>query len=88
MKIGSEALAALVRDRLLADYRVASQPIDVRCSDGCVSLVGFVDTPEQKELVVRLVSGLIGVRSVTDGIEVRTISLSRTQATDDTWIRT
>jgi len=71
LTIGGEVLAALVRDRLLVDYRLASQPIDVCCCEGCVSLVGFVDTPEQKRLAVELVAGMIGVRSVKDEIVVR-----------------
>ncbi len=87
MSICSEALVALVRDRLLSDYRLAAQPIDACCCDGCVSLVGFVDTDEQKQLAVQLVVGLIGVRSVKDEIVVRSLAPAASDASGDTWAR-
>ena len=74
MSIGNQVLGALVRDRLLGDCRLAAQPIDVSCCDGCVSLIGFVDTPEQKQLAMQLVMGLIGVRSIEDEIVVRSLA--------------
>ncbi len=85
MTIGSEALAALVRDRLLADCRIASQPIDVSCCEGCVSLIGFADTLEQKRLAVQLVTGLIGVRTVKDEIVVRSVPAAAIESAGDTW---
>ena len=73
MSVGNEALVALVRDRLMGDSRTAAQPIDVCCSEGFVSLIGFVDTLEQKSLAVQLVTGLIGVRNIKDEIVVRSL---------------
>ena len=87
MSIGSQALVALVRDRLLADHRLSAQPIDACCCDGCVSLVGFVDTPEQKQLAVQLIVGLIGVRSVEDQIVVRSLAPGVPEPAGDTWAR-
>ena len=71
MSIENEALVAVIRDRLLQDRRVAALAIDVRCCEGFVSLVGCVDTVEQKELAVQLVRGMVGVRSVEDELVVR-----------------
>jgi len=84
LSIGNQVLAALVRDRLLADSRLAAQPIDACCCEGCVSLVGFVDAPEQKQLAVQLVIGLIGVRSVEDEIVVRSLMPAVTAPAGDT----
>ena len=69
--ICNEALQGIVRTRLFTDSRISGMPIDVRCCDGCVSLLGAVDRPEQKELAVQLVAGMIGVKEVTDEIVVR-----------------
>ena len=74
MSIGNQVLAVLVRDRLLADCKIAAQTIDVCCCDGCVSLLGLVDAPEHKELAVQLATGLIGVRSIKDEIVVRSLT--------------
>jgi osmotically-inducible protein OsmY len=76
-----------VRDRLLTDHRLSAQPIDACCCDGCVSLVGFVETVEQKQLAVELVSGLIGVQSVRDEIVVRIVEPVAPEAVEDTWAR-
>lgn len=76
LSLYSEALVALVRDRLLQDFRLAGQAIDVRCCDGDVSLVGAVDAPELKKLAVELISGLIGVRWVRDELVVRPVRKS------------
>ena len=71
MSLGNDALVELIRGRLMQDSRIAALSIDVMSSDGFVSLVGFVDTPEQKQLAVHLVTGLIGVRNVKDELSVK-----------------
>ena len=71
MSIGNEALVAMIRDRLGHDSRIASQAVDVCCADGYVLLVGCVDTIEQRDIAVQLVTGLIGVRNVVNELAVR-----------------
>lgn len=72
MSIENEALVSAVRGRLMQDHRLAALAIDVCSADGHVSLMGCVDTIEQKTLTIELVRGLIGVRKVTDELLVRT----------------
>jgi len=78
MSIGNHAMIALISERLSCDSRLASQAIDVCCADGFVSLVGCVDTIEQKKLAVHLVIGLIGVRNVKDELVVRGLAPAAT----------
>ena len=69
--IFDEALGQTIRARLQQDRRTAGVTVDVNCCDGCICLVGNVDSNEQKEAAVFLVEGLAGVRSITDQIIVR-----------------
>ena len=71
MSIKNRALMAVIQDRLLEDSRIASLAIDVNCADGFVCLVGSVDTVEQKELAVELITGMVGVRNVSEELRVR-----------------
>ena len=87
MSIENEALVALIRARLLQDSRIAALAIDVCSCDGHVSLIGSVDTPDQKKLTVELVRGLIGVRNVVDELRVRTVSSPvAIAAAQDDWV--
>lgn len=65
------AMCQLVRERLQHDARTAGMTVDVSCSNGYISLVGSVDTKEQKDTAIFLLEGLTGVKSVTDQIVVR-----------------
>ena len=71
MSIKNQALMEAIRDRLLEDSRIASLAIDVSCADGFVCLVGSVDTVEQTELAVKLITGMVGVRNVREELRVR-----------------
>ncbi|MHB9035512.1 MAG: BON domain-containing protein [Armatimonadota bacterium] len=71
MSLINDALMAMICDRLACDRRVSALPIDVCCCDGQVSLIGVVDTAEQKRLALDLVSGVMGVHSVIDQIMVK-----------------
>jgi osmotically-inducible protein OsmY len=66
-----EALIQLVRQRLMQDNRTAGVTVDVGCTDGCICLMGRVDTLEQAETAELVVEGMIGVRSVLNNIIVR-----------------
>ena len=76
MSIRNQALVAVIRDRLMADGRISALAIDVSCAEGFVCLIGSVDTAEQRDLAVELVTGMVGVRNVQDELFVRTSTIS------------
>jgi len=57
----------------MQDWRIASLALDICCSEGHVALAGMVDSPEQKRIVVQIVSGMIGVRNVRDELRIRAV---------------
>ena len=71
MSFRNDALVSIIRDRLMRDSRIAALSIDISCSEGYVSIVGVVDSPEQRDLIINLVSGMIGVRNVMDQLTVK-----------------
>lgn len=71
MSLRNDALISIIHDRLMRDSRIAAFTIDISCSDGYVSLNGVVDSVEQRELIINLVSGMIGVRNVRDQLKMR-----------------
>lgn len=85
MSIGNEALVGLIRSRLTQDSRISALAIDVCCADGFVSLIGVVESAEQKKLAVDLVTGMIGVRNVKDELRIRAVS-SGAAAKQDDWM--
>ena len=66
-----EALGQMIRQRLLQDKRTAGLTVDVCCSNGCICLVGHVDSRAQKDAALFLIEGLPGVRSVSDQMIIR-----------------
>ncbi|OFX13642.1 MAG: hypothetical protein A2Z18_08730 [Armatimonadetes bacterium RBG_16_58_9] len=76
MSIRNQVLAAVIRDRLLEDGRIAALAIDVSCADGFVRLVGNVDTAEQRDLAVELITGMVGVRNVEEELLVREAAMA------------
>lgn len=66
-----EALSQLIRQRLMADCRTAGVTVEVNCSDGCICLLGHVDSAEQRKTAELLIEGMTGVRSVLNRIMVR-----------------
>lgn len=70
------ALNQIIRERLQQDRRTAGATVDVNCCEGCISLVGRVDTEEQKQAAVFVVEGLTGVRMIHDHIVVRHVTIS------------
>jgi osmotically-inducible protein OsmY len=69
--IFDEAMGQLIRQRLMQDRRTAGVTIAITCADGCISLMGRVDTEEQKNATLFLINGMAGVRSVHDQIIVK-----------------
>jgi len=84
MSLQNEALMNIIRSRLTGDSRIAALMIDIGCAEGFVVLRGVVDSEEQRDIVVRLVTGLIGVRNVIDQLKVRTARPAAVTADD--WI--
>jgi osmotically-inducible protein OsmY len=66
-----EALIQLVRQRFMQDTRTQGAMVDICCSEGCICLIGRVDTSEQKLTAGMLVEGMHGVKSVLNNITVR-----------------
>jgi osmotically-inducible protein OsmY len=65
------AVVDTVRDRLLADTRLAGQCIDVMPCDGYCALIGCVDTDDQRELASELAGGISGVGKTENYLLVR-----------------
>ncbi|MEN6521457.1 MAG: BON domain-containing protein [Armatimonadota bacterium] len=65
------AMGQLIRERLQQDKRTAGVTVEINCADGCISLIGEVDSEEQKNTTLFLIEGLSGVRSVMDQIIIR-----------------
>jgi osmotically-inducible protein OsmY len=70
-----EALAQKVIEAIAQDIRIGGLPIMVRAAHGEISLKGYVDTIEQKELALSVTQGISGVRHVmTDELTVKEAS--------------
>ncbi len=65
MAFQDAALAQMVINAIYQDKRIGGKPIMVRAADGEISLKGWVDTPEQRELARLVALGILGVRHVT-----------------------
>lgn len=60
-----------IRDHLVLDQRLAGQAIKIIVNEGCVQLIGVVDTEEHRHLAVEMTEGVSGVHVVEDLLEVR-----------------
>lgn len=65
-----DRIAYEVRRALQIDSRLAEESIDVHVQDGVVRLVGYVATPDQRQIAVRIAGRLAGVRDVVDELAV------------------
>ncbi|HZQ99528.1 MAG TPA: BON domain-containing protein [Chloroflexota bacterium] len=63
-------LARAVRHALEWDVVVPHERIHTTVADGRVTLSGQVDSPHQRDAAIRVVRALVGVRDVTDEIEI------------------
>lgn len=70
--VQDEALAQRVKNAITQDKRIGGLPILVRAANGEISLKGFVEQQDQKELAMVVAQGIPGVRQVnTDELAVR-----------------
>jgi hypothetical protein len=67
---GDLQLAYLIVEELVADARVADQPIGVEVRNGVVVLTGTVDTPETRDLVGDTVRQTGGVVDICNALQV------------------
>lgn len=65
------ALCESVMRCLMQDTRLAGQPIPVSVNKWCVMLVGPVDTEENRQLVLELTKGVVGVRGIEDRLTIQ-----------------
>lgn len=62
---------ALMQAQLFSDKPVGYWPIHIQTKDGIVYLSGVVDTQQQRNNIIRLTRGVIGVKSVISAISVK-----------------
>jgi len=65
------AIRQLIMERLQQDKRTAGAMVDVSCTDGCIRLIGQVDSEEQKKAALFIIEGLPGISNISDQIIVR-----------------
>lgn len=65
------ALSESVRRCLMQDTRLVCQPIHVSMNKGYVMLVGPVDAEENRQLVLELTEGVVGVRGIEDRLTIQ-----------------
>ena len=84
--IADKEITKAVGIEMIVDPIVAGVNIDIRTSDGIVSLDGTVDNLGIKERSERIALSVLGVRSVINKLELRDVAKSDLAITDDiTW---
>jgi hyperosmotically inducible protein len=63
-------LAAKVKSAFSNDADLKMLPIDVRASNGAVTLYGTADNPKLRDKAVRIASGVEGVKSVNANVQI------------------
>jgi hyperosmotically inducible protein len=69
--LGDSALTGKVKAMLLADSEVKGTDINVETSKGEVMLSGFVESQAQIDKAAKLASGVDGVKSVSNKLEIK-----------------
>ncbi len=69
--VDDATITASVKTALVGDPEVQDRVIEVKTSNGTVSLVGFVDNEDQVDRVVRLVQSRDGVKDVKNDLHLR-----------------
>lgn len=69
--IDDTVLTAKVKAALLRERGIKSTDVKVETNQGRVLLSGFVDSEDQKQRALRVVSRVDGVKEVRDGLNVR-----------------
>ena len=68
--VDDAAISENVRVALIADPAVEKSGLDIKVSDGTVTLGGTVNSWQEKELAVKVAKAIKGVRSVVSNIDV------------------
>lgn len=55
----------------MQDSRTQGVTVDVCCTDGCICLIGRVDSAVQKDTAEMLVGGVLGVKAVLNNLSIR-----------------
>jgi hyperosmotically inducible periplasmic protein len=63
-------LAAKVKSAFANDPQLKMLPIDVRASNGVVTLYGTADNPKLREKAVHVAEGVEGVKSVSANVQI------------------
>ncbi|HVU18264.1 MAG TPA: BON domain-containing protein [Candidatus Didemnitutus sp.] len=69
--VDDSAITTKVKAAFVKDDAVKARSINVQTFKGVVQLSGFVDTPYQKQRAGEIASGIAGVRSVENNLEVK-----------------
>ena len=69
--ITAKAKGTIMKESLFGKKSVEYWPVNIETKDGVVYLSGTVDTNEQSENIVKLVTGIDGVKSVNSTINVK-----------------
>lgn len=68
--VADRALAAKVKEALLAEPKVKAHGIDVVAKDGVVTLFGTADTTARRQLAGKIAAAVAGVKSVENKLAV------------------
>jgi len=63
-------LAAKVKSAFASDPDLKMLPIDIRAANGAVTLYGTADNAKLRDKAVRIASGIDGVRTVSDNLQI------------------
>jgi hyperosmotically inducible periplasmic protein len=69
--VGDSAISAEVKGRLVADDRLSGLDVNVETFERTVTLIGAVDTEEQKRAAEEVARSVDGVKDVNNLLKVR-----------------
>ncbi len=68
--LGNAVLTARVKSALIADKVVPARSINVNSNKGVVTLIGHVETAQQKSRALQIAKKTVGVKKVVDKLSV------------------
>jgi len=68
--VADRALAAKVKEALLAEPKVKAHAIDIVAKDGVVTLFGTADTKDRRQMAGKIAAAVAGVKSVENKLAV------------------
>jgi osmotically-inducible protein OsmY len=82
-KLTDTGITSAVENDLLIDPGVSSHLIDVKTTEGVVTLSGSVDNLLSKERAIRIAKSIRGVRAIVDQMTLKTVSRTDEQIQSD-----